>query len=332
MGQTTGRLNEYEAIDAYETDEETAEIEATRVQIEQTRAEMSGTIDAIKDKLNPQNLAQQAKETVKEATVGKAQHVAENVVEGAKRAASSAVEGAERAMNTAGDTAREAGSTFVETIQRNPIPSALIGVGLGWLWMNTRKQASGSSQYGRPFLQNDWRRYDTGYDAGEYQSGAAGTTYSREEDRSRVGEIAGQAQQKAGEITHQAQQKAGEITDQVRQKAGEITHQVQQKASDVGHQAQEKAQRAAAGFEHLLEENPLAVGAMALTLGAAIGMVIPETRQENRMMGEARDQLVEKAQQTTEEVKQKVQSVAQEAMDTAKQTAKEEARAQGLTG
>jgi ElaB/YqjD/DUF883 family membrane-anchored ribosome-binding protein len=310
MDPTTGRLDSRGTIDATDGDEESIEIDATRAQIEQTRAEMSGTIDAIKDRLSPQNLVQQAKETVKEATVGKAHQVAENVVEGAKRAANTAVEGAERAMNSASDTAREAGSSFVETVQRNPIPSAMIGLGLGWLWMNMRKQEAGSSHYGRPYWRNDSSRYGTGYDYSGYQSSAAGTTYGREAEQSRVGEIA----------------------SQVQQKAGDMTEQVQQKASHLGHQAQAQAHRAAAGFEHILEEHPLAMGAVALTLGAAIGMAIPETRQENRMMGEARDRVVEKAQQASQEVAQKVQSVAQEAIGTAKETAKDEARAQGLTG
>lgn len=63
-------------------------------------------------------------------------------------------------------------------------------------------------------------------------------------------------------------------------------------------------------------------------LGAPGGMAIPETRQENRIMGEARERVVEKSQQTTQVVAQQVQSVAREAMGTAR----EEARAQGLSG
>jgi ElaB/YqjD/DUF883 family membrane-anchored ribosome-binding protein len=317
MGPTTGRLDEYESIDAHATDEESDDIEATRAQIEQTRAEMSGTIDAIKDKLSPQNLMDQAKETVREATVGKVHQVADNVKEGAKRAASSAVEGAERVMNNASDTAREAGSTFIETIQRNPIPSALIGVGLGWLWMNTRKQASDTPRYGRPLAQDNWRQYGTGYDYSGYQAGVGASAASSEEGQSRM-----------GEMTHQVQEKAGEITERVQEKAGEITQRVQEKASYLGAQAQERAQRAGAGIEQLMYQNPLAMGAVALTLGAAVGMAVPETRQENRIMGEARDRVVEKAQQATQEVAQKVQTVAQEAMGTAR----EEVRAQGLTG
>src|SRR3954451_7452767 len=43
------------------------ETEAIRADIEQTRTELTVTIDAIQEKLNPQNLVDQAKDTVREA-------------------------------------------------------------------------------------------------------------------------------------------------------------------------------------------------------------------------------------------------------------------------
>src|SRR5947209_4082634 len=48
------------------------DIAVVRAGIEQTRAEMSETIDAIEEKLSPSRIKQQAKETVKQATVGRA--------------------------------------------------------------------------------------------------------------------------------------------------------------------------------------------------------------------------------------------------------------------
>ncbi|HEY0128324.1 MAG TPA: DUF3618 domain-containing protein, partial [Rubrobacteraceae bacterium] len=109
------------ATDAFEPDaitpdpalrdeSEVDEIEITRVEIERTRAGMSETVDAIQERLSPENLkeqakdrVEQAKDRVKEATVGKAQ---------------------------------EAGSGIVGTIKANPLPAALTGIGLGWLLMN----------------------------------------------------------------------------------------------------------------------------------------------------------------------------------------------------
>jgi hypothetical protein len=73
----------------------------------------------------------------------------------------------------------------------------------------------------------------------------------------------------------------------------------------------------------MLRENPLAVGALGVGVGAAVGLAIPETAKEHEVMGEARDTSVEKAQAAQE----RVQQVAQEAQSAAQQ----EAENQGLT-
>jgi hypothetical protein len=41
----------------------------------------------------------------------------------------------------------------------------------------------------------------------------------------------------------------------------------------------------------MLQENPLAVGTLAVGVGAAVGLAIPETSKEHEVMGEARDNL-----------------------------------------
>ena len=81
------------ATDAFEPDaitpdpalrdeSEVDEIEITRVEIERTRAGMSETVDAIQERLSPENLKEQAKDRVKEATVGKAQEPPASGVDG----------------------------------------------------------------------------------------------------------------------------------------------------------------------------------------------------------------------------------------------------------
>jgi uncharacterized protein YjbJ (UPF0337 family) len=90
-----------------------------------------------------------------------------------------------------------------------------------------------------------------------------------------------------------------------------------------------------------MEENPLAVGAVALALGAAVGLAIPSTQIENRYMGEARNNLLHKAEETARDAVGKVQKVAGEVTETVKEeakkvagqvteTVKEEAKNQGL--
>jgi ElaB/YqjD/DUF883 family membrane-anchored ribosome-binding protein len=95
----------------------------------------------------------------------------------------------------------------------------------------------------------------------------------------------------------------------------------------LGEQARYQAQRASGGFQRMLRENPLAVGTLAVGVGAAVGLAIPETSKEHEVMGEARDSLVDKAQEKVQETQQKAQRVAEEAQSAVQQ----EAENQGLT-
>jgi hypothetical protein len=87
-------------------------------------------------------------------------------------------------------------------------------------------------------------------------------------------------------------------------------------------------------FWETMNENPLAVGATAVAVGALVGLALPSTSVENRWMGEHRDELLdetkERVQHQAQETVRKVQAVATEAKDAAVETAKEEANKKGL--
>jgi hypothetical protein len=239
------------------------EIERTRVDIERTRADMSETVDAIQDRLSGESLKEQAKDKVKEATVGKAQ---------------------------------EAGSGIIGTIRANPLPAALTGIGLGWLLVNARRQSSAQ---------------------GSYRVGAYPYDYPPRY------EVPGADGPSTGQAVERARDRAGETPTQVQDKAGQLADQAQDRVSRLGKQAQ----RASGGFQRMLQENPLAVGALGVGVGAAVGLAIPETTTEHEVMGGARDTFVEKAQEKAQDAQERVQQVAEQAQSAAQQ----EAENRGLT-
>jgi len=110
----------------------------------------------------------------------------------------------------------------------------------------------------------------------------------------------------------------GQAADKAQDVGGQIQDQAQQMAS----QAQYQAYRAKGWFERTMDENPLAIGLVAVAAGALAGMAVPETDQERQWMGPARDQLVEKAQDVAQDTADKVQHVAEQATNTAKSEAK----------
>jgi hypothetical protein len=313
------------AEDISETSDDTTEI---RAGIEQTRSEMSETIDAIQERLNPQHIKEQVKEQVREATIGRA----------------------EEAMRNAGDTLNEARYGLMETIRQNPIPAAMAGIGLGWLFMNRRSGAryrdqgyyrQGGQYYtGQPYggergyaggqygYRAEWREDDRGLL--ERGGQAIGSTVSRVQET--AGDVAHRAQETVGDVAQRAQETVGNVVDQAQSTAGDVAQHAQEAAGYIADRAQFQAQRLEDRFERTLHENPLAVGAIALALGTAVGFTLPQTQRENELLGETRDNLIERAQTVAQDTVEKVQRVASEVIDEAQTTARESAREQGLTG
>lgn len=71
------------------------------------------------------------------------------------------------------------------------------------------------------------------------------------------------------------------------------------KASEAAHSAAESMhsmrERARGSMDYLVHEQPLALGAIGLAIGAVLGAAAPRTRQEERLMGEASRGVAEKA-------------------------------------
>jgi uncharacterized protein DUF3618 len=89
-----------------------------RSQIEETRAEMSDTIDAIQNRLSPSRLVAQAKETVTDATVGRVKSLAR------------------KASTKAGDFGGQWSYTPADALERmknNPVPVALVSIAMAGL-------------------------------------------------------------------------------------------------------------------------------------------------------------------------------------------------------
>lgn len=296
-----------------DADTDSASTDDIREGIEQTRANMSGTIDAIQDRLSPQRLTQQAKDAVYDATVGRVGQT----------------------MNDVTESAREGGSTLLDTIRQNPIPAALVGIGMGWLIMKGRENAEtrssrsrGRGRYGSSYGQ--YGSYPSYRGRGMYSGGQMRQQGDGQSLTDKAQSAMSHAADKTQDTVSQVADKAQDTMSQVADKAQDMGSQLQDQAQQMANQAQYQAYRAKGWFERTMDDNPLAFGLVAVAAGALAGMAVPETDQEREWMGPARDQLVDKAQDVAQDTASKAQDVAKRATDAAKDAAKDEAKKQNL--
>lgn len=234
-----------------------------------------------------------------------------NMVDQIKEKAGEAADVAKDAVSNTWNAAQGAGMSLVDTIQRNPLPAAAVGLGIAWLFLKNQDENKAHRQSTSQYNYEDGSHY---YEE-SMGNGHANTNGMMDQ----VKEKAGQVGETVGHALHSA-----------KDKASEMTHQAKEKAGQVGSQAKEQARMAGDYFQRNLEDNPLPMGALALGVGAALGLLIPETERENRLMGTTRDRLMDQAQDKAKDIADKVKMVAEESLDAAKSTAKQEARNQGL--
>jgi uncharacterized protein YjbJ (UPF0337 family) len=293
-------IEELEGSGDAEPEQQVMEI---RENIEQTRAQMSETIDELQERLSPSHLKEQVKEqvieqyeqvkeTVREATIGKVEDMVERV----------------------SDTVNETRRSIVDTIKANPLPATLIGVGLAWMWMNR-----GSTSGGGTARYDDRYRRAGLYDEGQRRYAGTGTSRTGQPNAAGVwdrttdaaGNLASKVSSTVGSAVGQVQETAGNLAGKAKDTVSGVVDQAQETAGYLVDQAQHQAQRVEDRFKVAMRESPLAIGAVALALGAAAGLAIPQTRKENEWMGEARDTLVDKAQSVAHDTIEQVQQVAQ---------------------
>lgn len=242
--------------------------EQLRAEIEDTRSEMSETINQIQERLSPEHLMGQVKDTVREATIGKVEKVMDKVGE----TISDATEPALEAMGRAGTTIKETGMSVAGTMRRNPIPVALIGLGLGMLLVRSFRGGNG-----RDYEQ----RYSTPRTPQNFRNNQYGATNTG-------------------------------TLNTVKETASDLAQRSTDALGNLGTKAKDAASSLGTTCGNVLRSNPLAMGAVAVAAGTAVGLVLPSTKMESEYIGEASEKLVDKAQEAARGAIDKVQNAAQQ--------------------
>lgn len=89
--------------------------------------------------------------------------------------------------------------------------------------------------------------------------------------------------------------------------------------SDTMNTARDQWQRARSGIDSLVNEQPLALGAIGLAIGAILGAAAPRTRLEEETMGEASRNLAEKAKEVGSQKLDQATQAAKQATEKTKE-------------
>ena len=154
--------------------------------------------------------------------------------------------------------AREYVVNLGASAKQDPLPLALVAVGLGWLMMSSRRDAAGHGVVTR-----------TGPSAESLADGA----------RDAAAGLRGAASNML------------DGAERTSEKISQTARAARDRAQEMGHAAHEGAERIRSGFDRLVHEQPLAVGALGIAVGAILAASAPRTRQEDNLMGDASDRL-----------------------------------------
>jgi len=345
------------------TSDETTQIAS---EIAQTREEMNDTIEQLHGRLNPTVLKEEAlkqfheaKESIKaelSVELGEAKEklktqLAEtkeqiftevkSELADAKHALREATIGkVETMVHNTQETVKATGRSLADTVRENPIPAAMIGVGLVWLITNARSRSS-SSNSGPSGYGYGQGGYSAGYGTGDYAGRAAG--YGQEHGiLHSAGDLAHRAAAAVGGVTHATGESLSGLASSARASVTQAAHATQEQLSQAARATQERFSSAARTTQeqaarlaqnaamqsrkigHQAQDtfvsNPLAVGAALLAVGAAVGFSIPTTRRENEIMGSVRDDVMSRAGELAHEAREKVEEAAKQAVETVKST------------
>jgi ElaB/YqjD/DUF883 family membrane-anchored ribosome-binding protein len=295
-----------------------------RAEIDDARSAIAGDIRELGEKLSPDNLKAGAKhviEEAKEGAKGAIRDVKDAAMDRMITAKDHAIDSLSETASEVSYRARRAGVATAGFMSANAVPLALIGIGAGWLTLTMRRQRRLREQGPYTIGYGDDRYYDRFYDprldlAAEQRWSESGfATESRnlmDRGRGTVDQLTDRAREGAQHMREGAHNMRDRVQNTVSD-LGDRAHELGYQARELGYQARDRMMRAERRTVELAQENPLAVGAIALAAGVGIGLALPASQAENRLMGPARGRLVDQARTLAGEARSTAEQAAQKA-------------------
>lgn len=218
----------------------------------------------------------------------------------------------DQAMSFAKEHGGDFATNLSQSVRENPMPALLTAVGIAWMVASSNRPKPS-----RAYAYNDDRyapRFDDRSDFDE--TAVEGGVGESGNDQG----VLAQAGEKVKAVAEGARQKLASSREKLAGSRGAVESGMR-KTSDT---AQAQAQRVREGFNTLLTEQPLVLGALGIAVGAVIGAALPATEQEDRLLGPVRDKTIsevkERGAESYNQVRESVTRVGEEAKQAISQS------------
>jgi len=233
-------------------------------EVESVRSDMDSTLSAIERKLTPGQLVDQGLDYLRSS-------------------------GANEYLHSLGNS-----------VKQNPVPLALVGVCLGWMMMSGRNNGGASHGAGMQSAGSRLRRAtDDAWSGARERARQARTTLSDAAQTAR--ERFDQTRQSVSSTAQSARERFDDARQSVSSAVSSTAQTARAALSRSADVAQRQFERARGGYEWMLREQPLALGAIGVAIGALLAAAAPRTEAEDEWMGEASDRLAERAKEAGRE-------------------------------
>ncbi|CAO3410022.1 hypothetical protein [Azospirillum largimobile] len=304
------------------------DLDALEGDIRASRARIGGTVEALRDRTSRlrDSLARWSPQTLMENTMKHTYTPAtpETPSQRSHQHQSDRYESGQTVHYKGSRSRSSSDGSMLSSVTSNPIPLALVGIGLGWL-------ALSSTGYDRRIARSSTvrsARHRMG-DAVDYarESLSSATDSVRSAASSAYDSASGTVSGMMGGSDDDHVSGRGEIHGQ-RQSQGYASRgmsRLSSMAPSTDH-LRHRAHDVTTGFWDLVEDHPIVAGAMGVALGAAIGAALPGTRYEKQWVGEYADEATERAKAIAMDALDRGTRAAQAAAQTVVESAKEDVR------
>jgi hypothetical protein len=233
-------------------------VEQLEQETEQTRKQLSDTLDELRASMTPGRLIDQ---------------ISERLSDGAP---------AEFTRN------------LKDQVVGNPLPVAVIGASLAWLMLGPRTGSRATAGAGARRTANLGA---DGSAAGPGFADGVASTINRAKDAAKdaANQVGGSMRDAAGSMSQSAQQAAGgfrETAGSMADAASRTVSSISESTKLAGHQTL----KTGSTLLDFCREQPLFLAGLGIAVGVLMGGLVPTTETEDRIMGDASDKMKEQAQ------------------------------------